>query len=117
MFAVPSHAGCGTGIKGAGDDLRWSKTDEDQHHDTSNCPRLGNKVQRRWPDGLIHPKAPRQPSRLSRAQRTAIVKMIENGPIPAAHGVVRWRLLYLYQWIQAYQRHAAFAGPSGGLAM
>ena len=25
--------------------------------------------------------------------------MIESGPIPAVHGVVRWRLLDLAQWI------------------
>jgi hypothetical protein len=25
-------------------------------------------------------------------QRQAIVRMIESGPIPAIHGVVRWRL-------------------------
>jgi hypothetical protein len=25
--------------------------------------------------------------------------MIESGPIPAAHGVVRWRLIDLAQWI------------------
>ena len=25
--------------------------------------------------------------------------MLENGPIPAAHGVVRWRIIDLCQWI------------------
>lgn len=51
------------------------------------------------PDGLINRKAPGQPSRRNDAQRAAIVKMIESGPIPAAHGVVRWRLVELCQWI------------------
>lgn len=51
------------------------------------------------PDGLINRKAPGQPSRLDDGHRAAIVKMIENGPIPAAHGVVRWRLVDLCQWI------------------
>jgi len=27
------------------------------------------------------------------------IGMIESGPIPAAHGVVRWRLVDLCQWI------------------
>jgi hypothetical protein len=27
------------------------------------------------------------------------VRMIESGPIPAVHGVVRWRLIDLAQWI------------------
>jgi hypothetical protein len=32
-------------------------------------------------------------------QRQAIADMIERGPIPAVHGVVRWRLIDLAQWI------------------
>jgi transposase len=51
------------------------------------------------PDGLINRKAPGQPSKLNDEQRAAIAKMIESGPIPAAHGVVRWRLVDLCQWI------------------
>src|ERR1700704_3024680 len=53
----------------------------------------------RGPDGLLDGKSPGQPSRLNYAQRQAIVLMIENGPIPAVHGVVRWRLVDLAQWI------------------
>jgi hypothetical protein len=30
-------------------------------------------------------------------QRQAIVRIIESGPIPAIHGVVRWRLIDLSQ--------------------
>lgn len=51
------------------------------------------------PDGLINRKAPGQPSRLNAQQRTAVARMIESGPIPAVHGVVRWRLVDLCQWI------------------
>ena len=51
------------------------------------------------PGGLVNRKAPGQPSRLNAEQRAVIVKMIESGPIPAAHGVVRWRLVDLCQWI------------------
>lgn len=51
------------------------------------------------PDGLINRKAPGQPPRLTAELRAAIVKVIESGPIPAAHGVVRWRLIDLCQWI------------------
>src|SRR5215467_7516023 len=35
----------------------------------------------------------------STTQRQAIAGMIESGPIPAVHGVVRWRLIDLAQWI------------------
>jgi transposase len=49
--------------------------------------------------GLLDGKSPGQPSRLNDVQRQAIVRMIESGPIPAIHGVVRWRLVDLAQWI------------------
>jgi transposase len=50
------------------------------------------------PDGLIDRKAPGQPSRLDAAQRAALAAMVESGPVPAVHGVVRWRLIDLCQW-------------------
>jgi transposase len=49
--------------------------------------------------GLLDGKSPGQPSRLNDVQRQAIVRMIESGPIPAIHGVVRWRLIDLAQWV------------------
>jgi transposase len=53
----------------------------------------------RGPDGLLDGKSPGHPPKLNDAQRQAIVRMIESGPIPAVHGVVRWRLIDLAQWI------------------
>ena len=53
----------------------------------------------RGPDGLLNGNAPGQPSKLNDAQRQSIARMIENGPIPAIHSVVRWRLIDLAQWI------------------
>ena len=50
-------------------------------------------------DGLIDRKAPGQPSKLDDTHRAEIAKMIESGPISAVHGVVRWRLVDLCQWI------------------
>jgi len=44
------------------------------------------------PDGLINRKAPGQPSLLNATHRAALVEAIEQGPIPAVHGVVRWRI-------------------------
>lgn len=49
------------------------------------------------PDGLIDRKAPGQPSILNATHRAALVEAIESGPIPAAHGVVRWRIIDLAQ--------------------
>ena len=57
------------------------------------------KFNAQGPAGLINRKAPGQPSKLNDEQRAAIVMVIESGPIPAAHGVVRWRLVDLCQWI------------------
>ena len=53
----------------------------------------------RGPKGLIDGKSPGQPAKLNDVQRQAIARMIESGPIPAVHGVVRWRLIDLAQWI------------------
>jgi len=68
---------------------------------------VGRQIIRDWviwfnadgPDGLRNGKSPGQPSRLNDTQRLAIARMIESGPIPAVHGVVRWRLIDLAQWI------------------
>ena len=51
------------------------------------------------PDGLVDGKAPGQRPKLNEAQRQALARIVESGPIPAAHGVVRWRLIDLAQWI------------------
>jgi transposase len=51
------------------------------------------------PDGLIDRKAPGQPSRLNDAHRAALAAIIESGPTPAIHGVVRWRIVDLCQWL------------------
>jgi transposase len=51
------------------------------------------------PDGLINRKAPGQPSRLNDEHRKALVGIIESGPTPAIHGVVRWRIIDLCQWL------------------
>jgi transposase len=51
------------------------------------------------PDGLIDRKAPGPEPRLADAHRKALSAIIESGPIPAVHGVVRWRLTDLCQWL------------------
>jgi len=53
----------------------------------------------RGPDGLIDGKAPGKRPILNDAQRQALVEIVESGPIPAIHGVVRWRLIDLVQWL------------------
>ena len=68
---------------------------------------VGLQIVRDWvmrfnadgPAGLLDRKAPGQPALLNLAHRRALATMIETGPIPAVHGVVRWRLVDLAQWI------------------
>ena len=57
------------------------------------------KFNARGPDGLIDRKARGQPPRLNEAHRAALAAILESGPIPAVHGVVRWRIVDLCRWI------------------
>jgi transposase len=54
------------------------------------------------PAGLIDRKAPGHPPKLSQAQRQALAEIVESGPDPDRHGVVRWRRKDLAAWL--YQR-------------
>ena len=76
----------------------------------SEAARLGNvtlQIVRDWvmrfnaeaPAGLIDRKAPGPTPRLTDAHRQALAAQIDRGPIPAIHGVVRWRLSDLGQWL------------------
>ena len=51
------------------------------------------------PQGLLDRKAPGQPPRLNDEHRAALAAIIESGPIAAVHGVVRWRIVDLCQWM------------------
>jgi transposase len=51
------------------------------------------------PDGLLTGRAPGAPSLLDDRQRQALRQIVEDGPTPSIHGVVRWRLIDLAQWI------------------
>lgn len=62
-------------------------------------PRRGFALQCPGPAGLIGGKAPGNASRLGEDQPQALAAIVERGPIPAIHEVVRWRLADLVQWI------------------
>jgi transposase len=51
------------------------------------------------PLGLVNGKAPGNAPLLTPAHRQGLLQIIESGPIPAVHGVVRWRLIDLAQWV------------------
>lgn len=51
------------------------------------------------PLGLISRKAPGARPKLTPDQLAQVIALVESGPIPAIHGVVRWRLVDLVGWI------------------
>ncbi|SLK11554.1 helix-turn-helix domain-containing protein [Novosphingobium mathurense] len=51
------------------------------------------------PEGLETRKAPGPDTILNDSHRRALADIIETGPIPAVHGVVRWRIIDLVQWL------------------
>jgi transposase len=51
------------------------------------------------PAGLQNRKPPGQPRKLDSRQRAALAAIVAQGPIPAVHGVVRWRIIDLCQWV------------------
>src|SRR3954464_2243733 len=53
----------------------------------------------RGPEGLLTGRAPGAPPRLTDQHRQALQAIVDQGPIPAIHGVVRWRLIDLIQWL------------------
>jgi transposase len=53
----------------------------------------------RGPDGLRDGKAPGNKPKLNDEQRKALAAIVDKGPDVAVHGVVRWRLVDLVQWI------------------
>jgi transposase len=50
------------------------------------------------PSGLIDKKSPGMSPLLNPTQRAALARIVESGPLPAAHGVVRRRIVDLCQW-------------------
>lgn len=81
--------------------------DGGERRDAARIGGVGVQIVRDWvvrfnaggPDGLVDKKAPGQPPKLEDIHRRALARMIEEGPIPAVHGVVRWRLVDLIQWM------------------
>ena len=54
-----------------------------------------HRFNERGPDGLINDKSPGRPSKLSDEQKEELQQLVETGPDPQIHGVVRWRCVDL----------------------
>ncbi len=82
--------------------------DGDRRSDAARFAGVGLQIIRDWvlrfnaagPEGLKDRKAAGPPSKLSEEQRAALAGMVESGPDPAVHGVVRWRRCDLAAWLQ-----------------
>lgn len=57
------------------------------------------KLNAHGPDSLVDYKGPGPQPILTKAHRAALATAIEDGPMPAIHGVVRWRIVDLVQWL------------------
>jgi len=81
--------------------------DGKRRSDAARLAGVGLQIIRDWvlrfnaegPDGLIDRKAPGPQRKLTDEQRAGLAEMVEKGPIPAIHGVVRWRRRDLAQWL------------------
>jgi len=76
--------------------------------DAARIGGVGLQVVRDWvlrfnadgPEGLLDRKRPGKAPILEDVQRQALATIVESGPLPAIHGVVRWRLVDLAQWLR-----------------
>jgi transposase len=81
--------------------------DGKRRSDAAQLAGVGLQIVRDWvlrfnaegPAGLIDRKAPGPARRLTDEQRAALAKIVDAGPVPAIHGVVRWRRRDLAQWL------------------
>jgi transposase len=81
--------------------------DGESRTDAARIGGVGLQTVRDWvlafnaegPAGLVNGKAPGNTPLLTQAHRQALREIVESGPIPAVHGVVRWRLIDLAQWV------------------
>jgi transposase len=57
------------------------------------------KLNAHGPEALVDHKPPGPRPILTDVHRAALAAAIEDGPTPAIHGVVRWRVVDLVQWL------------------
>ena len=77
------------------------------HLEAARIGGVGAQIVRDWivrfnargAEGLINGRAGGSAPKLKAEHRRALAKMVEDGPDPAIHGVVRWRLKDLVAWL------------------
>jgi transposase len=64
------------------------------------------------PDGLLNIPSPGAPPKLDDTHKAFLARIVDEGPIPAVHGVVRWRacdLIMRSEFAKAVERSSAAA--------
>ncbi len=97
--ACEGGEGCGAGAAATGDrsGVRWNRA-----HTRTEAAKIGGmdrqtlrdwviRFNRQGPDGLFNIPSPGVPPKLDATHRAFLARIVEEGPIPAVHGVVRWR--------------------------
>ena len=87
---------------GTGGDLRRrfaGRCGADRQCRSADGARLGAAVQRGGAGRSCRRQGAGADAEAHEAQRQALARIVESGPIPAVHGVVRWRLIDLAQWV------------------
>ena len=82
--------------------------DGDRRSDAARFAGVGLQIIRDWvlrfnaegPEGLKDRKASGPPRKLTEDQRAALAAIVESGPDPSIHGVVRWRRCDLAAWLR-----------------
>ena len=82
--------------------------DDHRRSDAARIAGVGLQIIRDWvlrfnaegPEGLVNRKAPGPAYKLSEEQRAALAAVVESGPDPAIHGVLRWRRCDLAAWLR-----------------
>ena len=80
----------------------------DGRSDAARFAGVGLQIIRDWvlrfnaegPEGLKNRKASGPPCKLNAEQRAALAAIVESGPDPEIHGVVRWRRCDLAAWLK-----------------
>ena len=79
--------------------------DGGRRSDAARFGGVGLQIVRDWvlrfnAEGLKDRKASGPPRKLNEEQRRALAAVVESGPDPAIHGVVRWRRCDLTAWLR-----------------
>ena len=75
------------------------RSGQDRRDGPADAAGLGIRFNEQGPDGLINKLSPGAPGKLTDEHKAFLARLVEDGPIPAIDGVVRWRACDLIMWL------------------